>query len=258
GRGVAIGDEHLGQCGPIEDRPLCTSVVVADGVEDHAFAGVEADTEAPFLPADLVPGDLKAGALRLHDLERCQILAHSFREVGHVLRIRDPVGRVVALLRGDWHHVVILDLDDFHLVEVELDDQPLDRSRIDVLTRAGPDPRQRPAEPPFFRAVDFRVVPHDQASVMAISKLVTPRRRRAACQRGSLRTTSSTVMNSSSMIEGWTPLISSQLTTFSWVRETTASKVLRFVRSRTTMNACRSTWVPLPGFQASTSFLAGS
>src|SRR2546430_16304019 len=65
-------------------------------------------------------------------------------------------------------------------------------------------------------------------------------------------------MNSSSMIEGWTPLISSQLTTFSWVRETTASKVLRLVRSRTTMNACRSTWVPLPGFQASTSFLDGS
>ena len=93
---------------------------------------------------------------------------------------------------------------------------------------------------------------------MAMSKSVIPRLRSASCQRGSLRTTSSTVRNSSSMIEAWTFLISSQRTTFSWVRETTASIVFRFGRSRRTTNAWRSTWVPLPGFQASTSFLAGS
>src|SRR5438094_9624880 len=106
----------------------------------------------------MVPDDLEAGALRLRDLERFQVLAHAFREVGHVLGVGDPVGRVVGLLGGDGHHAVILDLDHLHLVEVELDDQPLDGPRIHVLTRAGPDPRQRPAEATLFSAVDFRVV----------------------------------------------------------------------------------------------------
>jgi len=53
---------------------------------------------------------------------------------------------------------VVLDVDDLHLVEVELDDQVFDRSGIDMLTGTGPDPGQRPAEAALLGAVGLGVV----------------------------------------------------------------------------------------------------
>ena len=146
GRRVAVGDEHLSEGSAVEDRPLLTLVVVADGVEHHPFARVEADAEAPLLPGDAVPLDLEAGALGLRYVKRFQVLSHALREAGVVVGGGDLVRSVVGLLGRDRHHAVVLDVDDLHFVQVEFDDQALDRARIDVLARPGADPGQGPAE----------------------------------------------------------------------------------------------------------------
>jgi len=87
GRGVAVGDEHLRQGSPIDDRTRLALVRVADRIDDQALARVEPDPEVPLLPADLVPADVEAGAFGLSDVERLQVLAHAGRKVGDVVRV---------------------------------------------------------------------------------------------------------------------------------------------------------------------------
>ncbi len=50
GRRVAVGHDHLGEREPVRDRPRAPAVVIADGVQDHPLAVVEADPQAPALP----------------------------------------------------------------------------------------------------------------------------------------------------------------------------------------------------------------
>ena len=71
--GVAVGDDHLGERGAVEDRAVLAVVVVAEVVQRQPFAGVEADDEAPVLPAHLVAVDLEARPLGLRDLERLDV-----------------------------------------------------------------------------------------------------------------------------------------------------------------------------------------
>ena len=44
---------------------------VADRMEDETFTAIEADTEVPVLPGDLVTFNAISGTCRLHDIERC-------------------------------------------------------------------------------------------------------------------------------------------------------------------------------------------
>src|SRR5215210_2559206 len=102
---VAVGDDHLREGSPVEDGPHAPSILVADRVEDETFARGEAYSEAPLLPADLVPVYLEAWAVGLGDLQRLEAGAG-----GPVVRLVGP------RLLGDRDDAVVLHPDDFHFV----------------------------------------------------------------------------------------------------------------------------------------------
>jgi hypothetical protein len=83
-------------------------------MERQPLAGVEADDEAPFLPAHLVAVDLEARPLRLGDLQRLDVGA----EIG------TRVGGVVPLLRRQRPVAVFLDADHLHRVQIDDGPQP--------------------------------------------------------------------------------------------------------------------------------------
>jgi hypothetical protein len=136
----------------VDDRPHAAPVLVADLVEGQALLGVEADPQAPLLPAHLVAVDREARALGLRDLDGLDVVAQA-GEAGHVVLARHQVRRVVAGLRRDRDDAVVDDADDLHRVEVDLGDEPLDRARIAVLAGLGAHPRERAAEAPLRRVV---------------------------------------------------------------------------------------------------------
>ena len=58
----------------MEHRPQPAVILVADRMEDQSLARVEADAEAPFLPAHFITLDREARTVRLHDLERLHVV----------------------------------------------------------------------------------------------------------------------------------------------------------------------------------------
>ena len=78
-------------------------------MEDEPLPRCEADPEAPLLPAHLVPGDIEAGAVRLHDFERLQVVAQR----------PDLVVAVCAGGGGHWHIAGVLDAQHLHAVQID-------------------------------------------------------------------------------------------------------------------------------------------
>jgi hypothetical protein len=74
-RRVAVRDDHLGERQPVGDRPDPAVVVVADGVEHHALARVEADPHRPPLPCEPVAVERERDALGLGDRDRLEVVA---------------------------------------------------------------------------------------------------------------------------------------------------------------------------------------
>ena len=123
-------------------------VLVANQVQDQPLARGEADPELPFLPAHLVAVDGEAGAFRLGDLHRLQILPGTVREMRRVRGVADPFGGVVTAARRERHHPVVLDIHHFHTIEVEADDQAFHRAGVSVIVAVAlAHPGQRPDEP---------------------------------------------------------------------------------------------------------------
>ena len=139
GRRVAVGHDHLGERQPVRDRARAPAVVVADRVQDHALAVVEADAQRPLLPAQQVPVERERGALRLADLERLEVVAQP--QAGH--EARDVLAHRVRLVDA----VRVLDLEQLHAVEVDDEVQPGDRVRVRAGAVLAAVPDVGPAEP---------------------------------------------------------------------------------------------------------------
>ncbi len=113
--------------------------------------------------------DGEAGALRLGDLDRLDVVAQPV-ERGHVARLDDELGRVVARLRRQRHDAVVLDVDDLHRVEVDHHDEPLDRAGVAVVVGLAADERQGLDQAPAGRALGVVAggpgVEHGEAGVV--------------------------------------------------------------------------------------------
>ena len=122
---VAVGDHHLADRRPVEDRPHAAAVLVADGVEHQTLERVERNSQRPALPAQHVALEREAHAVGLHDLQRSQVVPQ--RAV--VLRV------VAAGLDGQGRGGEVEHLQ--HLTAGHVDEclQPLDRPGVAV--RAG-------------------------------------------------------------------------------------------------------------------------
>ena len=131
---VAVGDDHLREREAVGDR----AAVVADRVQDHPLAVVEADAQRPLLPVQRVAVEREGDALGLDDLERLEVLAQPLagHEVGDVLAHRG--GLVDALL--------VLDLEQLHAVEVDHEVQPGDRVGVRARALLAAVPDVRPAD----------------------------------------------------------------------------------------------------------------
>ncbi len=77
---IAVGHDHFGERGAVHDGAQTALVLIADVVEDQAFADIEADAQAPFLPAHLVALDGEAWAFRLGYLQGLHVAAQTLRE----------------------------------------------------------------------------------------------------------------------------------------------------------------------------------
>ena len=67
---IAIRNRELRDRRAMQDRTHAPVILVADGVEDNAFARRHREAEAPPLPGDFMAVDLEAPALRLRHDER--------------------------------------------------------------------------------------------------------------------------------------------------------------------------------------------
>src|ERR1700689_2052520 len=81
---IGVRDKQLGHRGTPDDRPYRALILVSHGVHDKALAGVEAQPQAPALPANLPAPDLEPRALGLDDLERPQIVAQRSDAIGGI------------------------------------------------------------------------------------------------------------------------------------------------------------------------------
>ena len=120
---IAVGHDHLGERGAVEDPAQAAVVVVGDLVQDQALAAGETHSELPLLPAHEVPLDGEARPLGLDDLQRLEVGAPGLLEA-----------RGVVVL-GERHRRAAVVVDAHHLEAVEVDDdvQPLDRVGIAVV-----------------------------------------------------------------------------------------------------------------------------
>src|SRR5207248_793590 len=100
----------------------------------QAFAGIEADDEAPLLPAHLIAIHSEAGPFRLRDVDGLDVLA----------LVVDAVGGVVAIDGWQRPMAVFLDADDFHLVEIDDGPQAFDGPDVAVVGRVFADEAERP------------------------------------------------------------------------------------------------------------------
>ena len=67
---IGIGHDHVGDAGPVDDRPLALTIAKRDLVQHETLARGPADAERPVLPIDLPSLDRKARAVLLHDIQR--------------------------------------------------------------------------------------------------------------------------------------------------------------------------------------------
>ena len=107
-------------------------------MQNQSLARIEADAEAPFLPANLVALDDEARAGRLHDLQRLDVVAES----GAI------ACRVVAVLHRDVGLAIIVDAQNLGPVEIDHGAKPLDRMGIAVVVLLAPVPAEGVREPP--------------------------------------------------------------------------------------------------------------
>src|SRR5262249_43606455 len=64
---IAVGNDHLGERGAVENRAQASLVLVGDRVKHETLTRCEADAQAPLLPSHLVAPQLEARAVALHD-----------------------------------------------------------------------------------------------------------------------------------------------------------------------------------------------
>ena len=134
--GMPVGDDHLGDRGAVQDGPDPAAVLVPNGMEDESLVWFETDAHRPPLPAQPVALEGEAGAVRLGDLDRSEVVAP-----------RSRVGRVVAAAGdGNGGPAVIDDVEDLAAAEVHESDHSFDRSRVLVVPGIVPEIRDRPTE----------------------------------------------------------------------------------------------------------------
>ena len=144
---IRVRDEQFRHRGAPDDRPYPAPVLVADGVQDEAFAGGEAEAKPPALPADLPAVDLEARSVRLSDLERLEVIPQR----------PDAIGGVGARARRHRHHAQVLDPHDRHLVEIHDGVEPVDGLGVGVVIGPLAVEQQRPSDPaPGFRGIGER------------------------------------------------------------------------------------------------------
>ena len=138
---VGVGDHHLGDGGPVDDRAALQRQLV----QGQPFAGVEPDPEPPPLPGHLVAVDGEARPLRLGDLDG---LERGPR--------RADLGRVVEVARflGDRQQLLVDQVQDAALDEVDVGDQAVHRVGPGVVLLVVLHERQHPQHAPAFLALD--------------------------------------------------------------------------------------------------------
>src|SRR5438445_7614169 len=62
---IGVGNDHVGDTGPVDDRPLALTIAKGDLVQHKTLARGPADAERPVLPADLPAVDREARAVLL-------------------------------------------------------------------------------------------------------------------------------------------------------------------------------------------------
>ena len=67
--GIAVGNDHFSHRGAVHDGAEAAFILIADHVQDQAFADMEADAHLPLLPAHQISFDAEARAFRLGDLQ---------------------------------------------------------------------------------------------------------------------------------------------------------------------------------------------
>jgi hypothetical protein len=138
--GVAVGHDHLAEARAVEDLALLVAVAEAQVGEDEAVDRMQRHVQPPVLPAQDVPVQREAGAVRLDDVQRCDVVAPAAHRL---LRL------VVAVGGGDRHdRVVVEHVDDLAGVEVDAGAQVLDRRRVGVGERVRLEVGRRPHDPP--------------------------------------------------------------------------------------------------------------
>ena len=169
--GVAVRDDHFRERGPIQDRPDALAVLIADGVEDEAFARVQRVAETPFLPAHFLAVDREAGSARLRDREPFRGGAHAG-------------GLFVELLarRRHRHDAGIDHFDDLAGVHVHERDHAFDRPAVEIGLAANEIASPRASGAPAWCAA--ATWPTAQPSTCTVAMSVMPRLRIAACHSG--------------------------------------------------------------------------
>ena len=142
--GLAVGDHHLGQTGPVDYGASAPLVPIRYVVEHEPLPGRKPEAHVPLLPGNVPAVHGEAGALRLGDVDGLQVLSE----------LVDEVLRVVAVIRGQWDDAVIYDAKDFHLVEVYHGDDPLDGTGVAVVVGAGAEPAEGIGQPHPLFALD--------------------------------------------------------------------------------------------------------
>ncbi len=167
--GVAVGDDHLGDRRAVQHRPHAVAVVVRHRVQDEALVRIEADPERPLRPAHVVPVDLEARAVGLHDLERLQVVAQR----------SDGVGQVVPAVLRHRHHAEVDDLEHRARAGVEEREDALDRLRVPVVGRLGAEVGDAAADAAaiLVRRVERSRGPRVDLHLVEVFDAATPHRR---------------------------------------------------------------------------------
>ena len=245
--GIAVGDDHLADRGPEQQRADPASVLVADGMDDQAFEGVHAHPERPLLPAHQVAVDRETRALLLGDGQRAQIGAQ--RSV--------VLGVVASALGRERHHADVDDLEHRAPSHVDVGHEPLERAGVPVVVGRVAEVRQRLGDPPVLLVVRAER-PAGHGSICTSDLSTMPRRSRAAFQSGSSRRAPMTPIASSICRLGRTSVTSTQLSTAPRVTDTVASTTVASGPWRSTARTRRSSTTASPLSCACTSALGGS
>ena len=120
---VAIGNHHVRQRGPIQDRPPLPGIVITQGMQDQAVLGVHADPERPLLPFHRVPIDPETRPLGLGNGNRFQI--------GPQRRLM--AGLIPTALRRYGCHAMIFQMSHPSFGQIHMGNQTLERAGIAVV-----------------------------------------------------------------------------------------------------------------------------